>query len=167
MRAGSLGSTLSSANLHHLPHAEGGCSQAQKEEETMSQIISSYDEGLARMHDMVWDEHNGWLAIKKNHTSGSTTCENDWGWVPVFRSKTKLDEVLGGRMDYSIPDPAPNISMVPQYVMEQHPTIYQLRVDKVNLEYRVQELEAQMAALLKLSPLQESLEPQAGRKLQL
>ena len=133
----------------------------------MSQIISSYDEGLARMHDMVWDEHNGWLAIKKNHTSGSTTCENDWGWVPVFRSKTKLNEVLGGRMDYSQVDPIPNISMVPNYIMEQHPTIYQLRIDKVNLEFRVQQLEQEIARLVELFPTQEPIDSPVGRKLQL
>ena len=131
----------------------------------MSQIISSYDEGLARMHDMVWDEHNGWLAIKKNHTSGSTICENDWGWIPVFRSKTKLDEMLGGRRGYSSTTHPPDILLVPDHTMASHPVISQLQATNHELMLKLHLLEEKMGKLLTQQPIQESPDQLAGRKL--
>ncbi|NBQ71206.1 MAG: hypothetical protein EBU46_21175 [Nitrosomonadaceae bacterium] len=134
----------------------------------MTSVHHSYEDRQANKHDFVYLEQDGALALKKTVVSSSTMMENDWGWIPVFRSKSKLDEMLPNRTSFEPANRMPNISLVPIYEMENHPTIYQLRTTNAALQFRVQQLEETLAALLTQQPLQYSVDVQrGGRKLQL
>jgi hypothetical protein len=115
------------------------------------QVFVDGDSPQAGKHDFVFNGSAGWLAIRKESTSTSTWIQNDWGWIPVFRSRAALEEQLPARVD-----------------MHSHPTVLYLHTELTALRAAFNEQQQLIDKLLAKVPVDVVVEePNGNRKLQL
>lgn len=103
---------------------------------------------LARKHDMVVNELDGCLCIRKmSTTGGSVHMENDWLWIPAYRSRTQMQQQTPGRDGY--------MNEQQQFVragdLNIHPTVVQLTNMVIELNTTVSELKKKKKKKLRSS----------------
>lgn len=120
---------------------------------------------LARKHDVVVNELDGCLCVRKMATTGgSIHMENDWLWIPAYRSKSQMQVHTPGREGYL----DESQRFVRNGDLSIHPTVIQLLNTVIQLNATVSELKKEIEELRGAQPrLGDSVSTTAARRLTL
>lgn len=120
---------------------------------------------LARKHDIVVDEYSDCLCVRKVATSGgSTSMENDWLWIPTYRSKHQMEQHAPGRTGYLDEQQ----TFVRRGELMFHPAVIELNNTVFDLKTTISELKKEIEELRAAQPrLGDSIATTAPRRLTL